>query len=446
MKVLMLCLEFPPVNTTGNYRSAGFARYFSRSGIETVVLTCDVKSGENTFNKGVDNSLLTGLEKVKIYRFPIKPIPRFWTTGIANTIRIWFKTTDKIDKRWYYGENRKKIDDIINKESPDIIYVSLPPFSMARTAMLISRKFNLPLVTDMRDAWSLWVTNPFATRFHYNKILKLENRLFNSSKLVLGVTPELVQDFMNQHPKIKKDKFKTIYNGYDNLGLNSTVDKTSNNTIYKIGYVGSFYFDPESEKATAIKWYKRKGLKKFYFTPRKEKWVYRSPYFFLKTLSKLLEENVNLKSKVFFEFIGNKPDWLNEMVTNLALQDNFINHGFKSKNEVLKIQSGWDAILATSEKVEEGEHFCLPSKLFDGVALRKRIFAFVTPGSQYNFLKEYAQVTFFDPDATEVNTKILKQLITANTTVVCDELSENFTREYQSKKLLNLIKTCVNES
>ena len=72
--------------------------------------------------------------------------------------------------------------------------------------------------------------------------------------------------------------------------------------------------------------------------------------------------------------------------------------------------------------------------------------AFVTPGSQYNFLKNYRQTVFFNPDAAEQNTEILKQLITSNTVVVCDELSEDFTREHQSEKLVQLIKACANES
>lgn len=442
MKVLMLCIEFPPVNTTGNYRSAGFAKYFSNNGIETVVLTCDVEGGEKTFSTASDNVLLNGLEKLKIYRFPIRILSNFWTNGIANSLRIWWNTTDKIDKRWYYGENKKKINIIIKNEAPDILFVSLPPFSMARTALLISKKFNLPLVTDMRDAWSLWVTSPFSTRLHYKKLYKLEKKLFKNSHLILGVTPELVKDFCKQHPEIEINKFKTIYNGYDNLNLEEINNKRPHDTVYRIGYVGSFYYDPGSEKTMGIRWYKRKGLKKLYYSPRSEKWIYRSPYFFLKTLCKLFEKNIGLKSKIFFEFVGNKPIWLDNMIKELSLQDNFINHGYKSKSEVLDIQSSWNAILATSEKVVDGEHFCLPSKIFDAVASQKKILAFVTPGSQYNFLKEYSQVTFFDPDRIQENIEIIESIVKCKIqNSVIDPLSPIFHRDYQAKKLLDLLST-----
>jgi len=440
MKVLMLCLEFPPLNTTGNYRSAGFARHFCKSGVDTVVLTCDIQSGEKNFNKKADNSLLTGLENANIYRFTIKAIQKFWSNGIGNKLRIWWNTTDKIDRRWYYGKNKENIDSIIAKELPDIIYVSLPPFSMARTALKISKKFNIPLITDMRDAWSLWVTNPFSTRFHYQKIRNLENKLFKQSSLILGVTPELVNDFCKQHPNINSNKFKTVFNGFDSWPRNIESAASDDKSKYRIGYVGTFYYSPKSEMSMATKWYKRKGLKKFYYSPRKEQWVYRSPYFFLKSISLLLKENIELKSKVVFEYVGNCPDWLHDMIRELSLEDVFINHGFKSKNETMHLLRNWNAILATSEKVNGGDHFCLPSKLFDVIASGKQVIAFMTPGSQLNFLKEYSQVAFFDPDTTVENNNKLFNLITSNNNSgKIDQLSSEYHREVQAEKLLSLL-------
>ena len=439
MKILMLCVEFPPVNTTGNYRGAGFAKYFSENGIETVVLTCDIKSGEETFKKKSDTLLLNGLENVKIHRFPIKPLNKIWVKGIANRLRIWWKTTDKIAERWYYGENKINIDSIITKEAPDVIYVSLPPFSMVKIALKIAKKFNLPLVTDMRDAWSLWVIGAFPTRLHYRKTYNLEKAIFSYSSLVIGVTPELMNDFRNQHPEISSQKFKTIYNGYDDFDVKDYQEQNTDKSLFKIGYVGSFYFDPKIEKTKAIAWYKRKGLKKLYYSPRKEEWIYRSPYFFLKSLSELFKIDNTLRSKVYFEFIGNLPNWLNDMIIEFSLEDNFMNHGFKSKSEVLQIQSGWDAILATSEKVTNGEHFCLPSKIFDGVVSGKKIFAFITPGSQYNFLKNYAQVSFYNPDEIEQNALKLKKSISCrDNKFEMDKLSDEYYRENQAKNLFHM--------
>lgn len=436
-------MEFPPVNTTGNYRSAGFARYLNKKGVIPIILTAEEKSAEKTFNKNADNSLLKGLEKVKIYRFPIKPINKLYSSKIGNYFRIWWNYVDSIDSRWYYGENKKEIHKIIKKEKPDLLYVSLPPFSMAKTAIKISKEFEIPLITDMRDAWSLWGSSPFSTRLHFKLVKNLEAKLFNQSKYIIATSPEMGYDFKKNHPSIKKDKFKVIFNGYDNFEIENDIldipPFVTNTDSFTIGYVGSFYYDPKIEDMMEIPWYKRRGLQKFYFSPRKEFWKYRSPYFFLKSLQLLIENRPELSDKIKFEYIGKAPNWLPLMIDEMQLTNNFIDHGFCNKMEVLRIQSSWDAILATSEKIIDGNHYTVPSKSFDSIKSKKKIFAYLTPGSQLNFLKAYSQVEIFSPDEITKNAQKLERDITERCETTMDELSPEFTRESQSEKLLDLI-------
>ena len=109
MKIAFFALEFPPVNTTGNYRSAGFARYLLSKDDDVLVFTCEVAAGEQTFSKKADFSLMQGLEKAKIFRYKIKPLKKIWRTKLGNAIQIWWNTTDKIDKRWFLGKTQKEI-------------------------------------------------------------------------------------------------------------------------------------------------------------------------------------------------------------------------------------------------------------------------------------------------------------------------------------------------
>ena len=104
----MLCIEFPPINTTGNYRSAGFARYLLKSNIEPIVFTAEEESAADAFNKKKDLSLLKGLENLKIYRFPIKKVSSLNKYKLVNYFRIWSSVFDSIGKRWYYGDNKKQ--------------------------------------------------------------------------------------------------------------------------------------------------------------------------------------------------------------------------------------------------------------------------------------------------------------------------------------------------
>ena len=106
---------------------------------------------------------------------------------------------------------------------------------------------------------------------------------------------------------------------------------------------------------------------------------------------------------------------------------------------MLKIQNTWNAILATSEKVVDGEHFCLPSKIFDVVNSKKRILAFVTSGSQEKFLKEYPQSVFLNPDNVEGSSKLLKKVINEGYDFTSKSLDNSYSRHEQSQKLLSIL-------
>ncbi len=442
MKLAFFALEFPPVNTTGNYRSAGFARYFLSKGADVLAFTCSIDTGEQTFGKKADFSLMQGLEKARIFRYDIKPFRKIWRTKLGNAIRIWWNTTDKIDKRWFFGKTQEEILQTLKIEKPDFLYFSMPPFSVAQMALKIHAATDIPLIVDMRDAWSLWGTSPHQTFFHYWQKKRTEQLLFSKAKYVLSVTPELVLDFQKQHPMVSKEKFKIIYNGVDDFGT-TNLSKEAND-IFKIGYVGSFYYSPDAEIKNAKKWYQRKIKNMLQYSPRSEQWIYRSPYFFLKALAELVAKKPEYTQKIRFEFIGLAPNWFLGMIHDFNLNDIFINHGFKSKQEVLCIQNTWNAILATSEKVVNGNHFCLPSKIFDAVESKKRILAFVTDGSQKTFLKDYPQTVFFEPDQSLENSEKLGEIISNNLNFASKSLDKFYSREHQSQVFYNLLKVPKN--
>ena len=437
----MICIEFPPVNTTGNYRNAAFAKFLSARGVDVTVLTANENDLEQEFKKGIDLRLLKGLEAINIMRFRIQERHKYLRTKIGNKLRLWFGTTDDINDRWFTKEAKKVINAQIIKHKPDFIFASLPPFSIYKSAIYLSKTHNIPLITDMRDAWSLWCTSPFSTRFHHSIVRNKEHQLFNHSAYILGVTPELVEDFKSVHPSISDKKFQVIYNGYDHIepSINSKIKSLPDTSPIKIGYIGSFYYSPEDEKNKSLKWYERKGLSKLHYWPRNESWIYRSPYFFLKTLNSLFIQQSTLKANIEFHHVGKTPEWLYKMTEELGLEGNLVVHGFKTKQEVLEIQNSWDYILATSEKVIGGKHFCLPSKLFDCIETQKPILGFLTEGTQKDMLLEYQQAEIFNPEDFEANSQRLFDIFTSKNNINTTPLNERFSRDHQALKLYTLL-------
>ncbi len=406
----MIALEFPPANTTGNYRSAGFARSLIQQGHQVSVITLTEQSAKETFNVALEKSLLEGLDQVNYLKLDIVPLSDFQKLKRVSALRIFWNTTDNLFKRLFSKINQQRIDDFVAKVNPDIVYVSLPPFSMAYLAEYITDKFKKPLVVDMRDGWSLWGAAPFQTKWHYKKILRNETKLLSKAAAIITVTPEFTQLLQKQHQHLDKKLFHTVMNGYDQLGSQLTHHEIVDDSLIRIGYIGSFYYTPSSDLNALMPWYKRNGIRsKLAYYHRLERWIYRSPYFFLKAIQHVKKENPQIGKQIIFELIGNEPVWLVNMIKDLGLENNFKSHGFKSKQEVLNILGTWHGVLATSEKIIKGEHFSLPSKIFDAIAAQKPILSFGTPGTQTNFLKNYKQTIFFNPDDTPEAAQLLKQ-------------------------------------
>lgn len=445
-KLLFVALEFAPINTTGNFRSLKFVKYLRDFGVEPIVLTLDVESGRKTFDNKHDDKLLCDIPPNTLIKRVSRPFSNSWMRSywLANYLRIYFKVSDKI------VQDAKKsltseIDKIIYKEKPKAIYITLPPFSGYSLVNYVKKTHKLPIIVDMRDAWSHWVSSPWQTRLHFQVAFYRERKLFKQSDVVITVTKELGDIFKKSHSKFLKGKIHIIPNGYDgDLNFNKQIQTSaiSDTDKIRIGYIGSFYYDPTSYTENNKKWWKRSNVKKLYYSKVKEDWSYRSPLYFLKALSQLFKDNPEYKSRIVFEHIGITPNWLYEMLEDLDLKHNFKSHGFVSYNKVLDIQRGFDYLLATSEKVIGGDHYCLPSKLFDYLKANKPILGFVTEGSQKEFLEKSGISMMFDPDNLSESVSKLKRLFEGE---VLLSLNKNYLSSYNRVKLAQRLSDIIHD-
>lgn len=87
------------------------------------------------------------------------------------------------------------------------------------------------------------------------------------------------------------------------------------------------------------------------------------------------------------------------MATNYGIIDMIEFHGFQSKNKVKIIQNQWDAFLITSEKVENSEHYCIPSKIFDYMNYNIPIIGVTTKGPVSNIIVDNKLGIVIDADS-----------------------------------------------
>ena len=451
INVLFIAMEFAPVNTTGNFRSLKFVKYFNSFGINPFVITLDVESAQKIFKSAkVDKSLLDDLPSgTEIYRIPCEDPDKYYSGKFRTFLTIYFSIKDNIAKRWEKNL-MNKIEAIIEKHNPKAIITTLPPFSAGDLAAQHSGRFKLPLVLDMRDGWTKWCISPYGSRLHYYLTYLEEKQIFKRASAITTVTNQLADVFKETHKDVDPQKFHVVTNGYD-TDLNFENDEEieigrhDNNVEFNIGYTGAFYYSPKGRRDMFLPWWKKRFHRILQYTPVKEDWLYRSPYFFFKTVRQVLDNNPDFKLRI--KFIGEKPDWLAPMADEFNLADICDFYGVLSHEESLEVQKNLDAFLCTSVKVIGGFDYVLASKTFDYVRYKKPILGFVTEGSQREFLDKSGLGFICDPDKIVEASKELGRIIRGGFSMKPNiSFLNSYKRKNRAGEMASVIKSVVDES
>ena len=441
-KILFISFEFHPVQTTGNFRSANFVKYFSEFGIQPIVLCGAEESILQYWKSGkVNRALLDDIPKdCEIHRVPFdrpyKPASKYLQAKYY---------ADPIYSFWEKNAFKEAVEIIKKHPSIEAILVTLPPFSVGELALRISKKFNIPLFVDLRDAWARQGQFSYFSRAHYFANLLNERKLLNHASGIITVTNQLTEIYADSNKGIDKNKFKVVYNSYDNFDVDSQqpiqVIPAKESEKYIVGYIGAFYFSLEAEAIRTTPWWKRKGLKKFFYFAVKEQWIYRSPYFFFKAMAMIFERHPDLRAKLFFGHIGDTPAWIYEMAKEFGVQDNIISYGFVNKDQLATVVKNFSALLATSEKIPVNKSFCLPSKTFDYIKYAKPILGFVKKGDYSVFLEKTQMGVLIDPDELDQEINKIEAFLLSRTELRPQKsYIKSFHAREQTRLLSNILK------
>ncbi len=403
--LLVIALEFPPIQAAGVFRPLRFVTHLPKFGIRPVVVTFNplqlADQAVHVFNKALSTRVPTD---TPIYLLDVQCIepdrPRTIET-LGDDIRgVRCATFEQL------------FAEINARHRIDAIWATCPPFNMAGLALAARDAFRKPLIVDMRDAWSQWGMVPFRTWVHYRLTRRKEIDLINAADAVVCVTEQLA-DMQSQLTGKPKEGFQWIPNAYDFAAppprqLNLAAQKTP----LRVAYAGQFYFNGLHEDAAgAIPWYKKKPHRWLHYYATKQRWIYRSPYFFFRAWARLRATNPMLGNRLEFHYVGHVPTWLEEMAAGFGLREFCTWHGVKSKQDTEHILSCSDALLSTSIKVVDGEDYCLASKTFDYIAAGKIVLGFVCPGAQRDFLLQANISVLFDPDDVSGSARTLGEVV-----------------------------------
>lgn len=398
-KVLVIAYDFPPMGGGGVMRISKFLKYLKLYKYEPIILTVDKPD-----YYPLDNELNDEVKDYKVYRIRDKYLS---LTMLKNKVKKRnnidehqalneTKTDTKIvnflkfladlkyfieqnlfipDKnRFWIKEAAKKAEEIVNSEKIDLVFITSPPHSVQLIGLKLKERFpSLPLVIDLRDAWTfnpLYLTkNIFKT--YIEKIQ--ERKIFNAAQKIVLATNSIERHYTNQYNYIK-DKFVTITNGFDSKKykyLDRFYKKNNQFTIVYTGSIGG------------------KG---------------RKAKFFLEACHELMKENQFFKEVVLIKFIGNfledKVFWKNEFKNSIQ----FVDH--VSQSIVIDETMNADLLLLTFLESQGGDTV-LTGKLFEYIAARRPILALIPDGEAKSLILKENIGFCCEPE----NIKSIKQVL-----------------------------------
>lgn len=445
VNILFIAYEFPPLNRGGTQRPLKFVKYLKESGINPIVLTLHPESYPLVYDQfHLDEETFLEINEVAdIHLVKSDNIIKKYQGKLNGFLSIYFSLVQKEAEGWR-PYLLPVIERIMAEKNIQAIYATAPPFSIAPLAAELAKRYHLPLILDLRDAWSQWIMQPYGSYLHYRLLLRLERKCLKAATAIVGTSDQTISDFKELHPQLSPEKFHLIPNGYDENVPDFNIKPPRDSGKFRIGYVGSFYYNPISRKKLLTPWWKKKGHHLLAYAPQQEDWLYRSPYFFFRALAALREAAPEAFHKVEVVFAGSVPEWLPGMIVEFSLQDQVQLMGRINHQESLAFQKQCDALLLTSSRVIGGEDYSIAGKTFEYITMGKPILAFVAEGAQKRLMQQTGLAVICDPDEVEKSAFLLADLMDGKISFKPNvPFLRSLHRKELSKKLAGLIHQLV---
>lgn len=379
-KALFINYFFPPYNYSATHRIAKFAKYLPKFNYTPIILRPNSVLLQNT-----DPTLLEDLGNNYIDA-PAFSFAKFFKKSTPQKSAPKKSASPKSAPRTPPHSSRPKTLDSqiiwlpfaiikgltqIKKHKPAVIFASGYPFSLFIAATILKKLTKTPSVLSFHDPWTL---NPYIN--HNTRLNQaIEKWVIKNSDSCIFTTQATTNIYQNAFPKFK-NKFHTIYNG----------------------------FDPEDFKT-------KSSSKNSPLNPKKFNIVYtgtlnasRSPKNFLTALEQLFDQHPELKSKIEVHFFGASDSAF--ALTQLPPHTCHF-HGFTPHNECLQHLQSADLLLFITGDEPGGENI-LAGKVFEYLAAQKPILAMTYPkGETAKILKKSPQAKIILQDDTEAAAKTL---------------------------------------
>jgi glycosyltransferase involved in cell wall biosynthesis len=449
VRAVFIAFEFPPLATGGVYRALGLVEHMPAHGIDLDVVTVDPSDYRDWTRAPFDEQLASRIPPSTRVHYTASGFPR-WYWRLTNR-----RLGRKVAQLAHWGDPvslfwRKPLfetlDRIVEERRPDVILATAPPFGVTVLARAAARRYRLPWVADWRDPWTLWRMTPLPSYAHYLYIKAQERAALREANVSVATSHVTCADWQRIFPKADPRRLVTVYNGYDRARVQPTVPR---GPIRTITHIGHFYYDPQSREALLSPRHTRPLHRWMFYTPRREDWLYRSPYFFLLGLRRFADQHPALASRLRVKFAGAVPDWLPPMLRATGTESLVELLGWVEHRHAAALADTADALLLTSAKVLGGRDYSVAGKLFEYVGARRPVLGVLTDGAMRDLITESGLGVLADPDDTDAVAAAIASVALADRPAALVRPNESFIascdRREMARQMASMLRRAVGE-
>ncbi len=262
MKILIVSWYYPPANTIAAVRLAALSRTLSDEGWDVRVLTArdipfpqtlptvlpseqvvaarwfDAEGTLERLSHRVRGAARDdGTERSRSAPPASAPAQPGWSRRLRGTLRRLVEEAvflpDKSNGWIPYGYRAGR--RLLDGWRPDLIFASGPPFSGCVIGHRLSRRYGIPLVTELRDRWS---DDPYYPPSSPRRWIdrRMEERILRASAGISTVSEPWADSYRARFGK----PTQVVYNGYD-PELLGTGDGGREGPVVVIVYTGGIY-------------------------------------------------------------------------------------------------------------------------------------------------------------------------------------------------------------
>ncbi len=384
-KVLVVAYYFPPIGLSGVQRTLKFVKYLPDFGWQPTVITTGKIAyfayDETLLNEIKDkniNIIRVGAKDVNalLGKLGTKKPPREKIRKVLNRISQSIFIPD--NKKSWSKKAARKIEELLDKEHFDLIFVTGPPFSAFVEIAELKIKRNIPVVYDYRDLWYESYFSFYLTPGHKFRHYKYEYFALKNVNKITVTNRKIKEKLLLDFPFLKHTDITIIRHGYDAEDFEKTPPIAKENNKLLFVHSGNFI-------------------------------EYTTPEFMLQALRDLQLKYPDVAADLEFHFIGIMDKKYQKLIKKYKLELIVKTYGYMEHKEAVRKVKSADVLWFMIGRKKNIDAI-LPGKLFEYIGAKKPIFGSVPDGAAKSVLEEYEASFISEPDNVEQITETLVEI------------------------------------